>query len=617
MTRTNRFVLMLLGATSAPALAAPVGRAALPTVAATAPVGFDIYLPLRNEAALDALVADQHKEGTASYGKWLTPAEFKARFGPTDDTMARAQAAAKAAGLTVTRAGTHGFRATGSAGNVSKMLNTSLKVATEPTTGKSRLIATKVTLPAELQALGAKVLSFSSVPLKKPFVTKANVNAVTDNRYGADGPYWYNDLKQAYDYPSYQSILPNGQRLDGTGVRVAVLMSDLLFPNDVATFFNHEKFTQTTGKQPPVVTTELINGGGTVDGGGSVEASLDVQQVLGGAPGASVTLVSLPDLSDDNILEGYQYIVDQNRFDVVNSSFGACEALYTAAYNDGEDYTYILKAYEDVFKQGNAQGITFVASSGDNAALQCPSVDYFYGGKNPTFVKGVSSPASSPRVTAVGGGNLVTVSDGTLNSAYFGENGYGDPLVPYDPYNVGTNLSGGYWGAGGGVSTLNKKPVYQYLVKSGSDAQRTLPDVGMQVGGCPGGISQQPCGPDRSAVVTVYDGSLIGLIGTSVSSPEFVGALALYMQKVGHRVGNINPYLYAFGAIQTVAGGTRAPAALQFYRRNIPGFDGAYRDTYPSVNYNYIYGNGSPDIRKLFGFTNFQPAGVPRTPSNP
>jgi subtilase family serine protease len=589
--------------------------------AGAAAVGFDIYLPLRNETALDTLIASQQKEGSAGYRKWLTPAEFRSQFGPAADSMARAQAAAKAAGLQITQTGTHGFHVTGNAGTVQKLLNTNLKVARDATTGKSRLIATKVTLPAALQAEGAKVLSFSSVPLKKPFATKAQSKLVPGNRLGPDGPYWYNDMKQAYDYPAYNSFLPNGQRLDGTGVRVAILMSDLLFPNDVASFFNHENFTKTTGKQPPVVTTELINGGGTVDGPGAFEASLDVQQVLGGAPGSTVTLISLPDLADDNIIDGYQYIVDQNRFDVVNSSFGACEALYTAAYNDGEDFTYVLKAYEDIFKQGSAQGITFVASSGDEGGLQCPSVDYFTGGTNPTFVKGVSTPASSPRVTAVGGGNLITVADSTLNSAYFGENGYGDPEIPYDPFGVGVNVSGGYWGAGGGVSTLNKKPLYQYLVKSGSESQRTLPDIGMQVGGCPAGTSQLPCGPDRSAAITAYGvgagGGYYGVIGTSVSSPEFVGALALFIQKIGHRVGNINPYLYALGGLQTLAGGTRAPAPLQYYHRNIPGFDGAYRDTYPSVNYNYIYGNGSPDVRKLFGFTNYKPAGVPQTLSNP
>ena len=137
--------------------------------------------------------------------------------------------------------------------------------------------------------------------------------------------------------------------------------------------FNHEKFTAITGKPAPSVTTVPVDGGGVQDGDGSVEASLDVQQVLGGAPGAKVTLVSIPDLSDDHIMDGYQYIVDSNKYDIVNSSFGGCELGYTAAYNDGTDYTYILQQYHELFQQGNAQGITFVASSGDEAGLECPT----------------------------------------------------------------------------------------------------------------------------------------------------------------------------------------------------------------------------------------------------
>jgi subtilase family serine protease len=622
MTGASRLAAALLVTVAAPALSAPVNKAALPAVASTAAVSFDIYLPLRDEASLDALIADQQKEGSPNYHKWLTPADFKARFGTAPESIARAQAVAQAAGLQVTSTDANSFHVTGTAAQVNKLLGTSVRMA-PASLGKSRLVASKVVLPAALKAEGARVVAFSGVPLHQPFVTKASAKAVPDNRYSPDGPYWYNDLKQAYDYPSYNSFLPTGQRLDGTGVRVAVLMSDLLFPQDVAAYFNHENFTKTTGKLPPAVETALINGGGTLDGGGSVEATLDVQQVLGGAPGASVTLVSLPDLSDDNILDGYRYIVNQNRFDVVNSSFGACESLYTAAYNDGEDYTSILWAYDSLFKRGNAQGITFVASSGDNGALQCPSVDYFYptATSKPKFVKGVSSPASSQNVTAVGGGNLITVSDKTLNSAYFSENGYGDPLIPYDPYGVGQNLTGGYWGAGGGVSNLHHKPDYQTVVNNGTGTQRTLPDVGMQVGGCPGGISKQPCGPDRSAVVVAYDygtpnGGLFGVIGTSVSSPEFVGALALYIQKVG-RVGNVNPYLYSKGAAQTAQGGIRAASQYQYYRRDIPGFDGYYSQNYPSVEYNYIYGNGSPDVRKLFGFTNFNSAPAPQTGGNP
>jgi hypothetical protein len=117
-------------------------------------------------------------------------------------------------------------------------------------------------------------------------------------------------------------------------------------------------------------------------------------------------------------------------------------------------------------------------------------------------------------------------------------------------------------------------------------------------------------------VVVRYDGGNYGVIGTSVSSPEFVGALVLYIEKVG-RVGNVNSYLYQVGRAQTLAGGIKAAASSQFYHRDIKGFDGTWSEDSPTQDYNYLVGNGTPDVRKLFGFTNFAPAGVPRTPSNP
>ncbi len=101
---------------------------------------------------------------------------------------------------------------------------------------------------------------------------------------------------------------------------MAILMSDLIFPGDVPAAFNNENFTTITGLPAPSVTTITIDGGGVVNGPGSFEASLDVQQVLGGAPGSNVTLVSIPDLSDQSIMAGYTAIVDANTYDIVNSS---------------------------------------------------------------------------------------------------------------------------------------------------------------------------------------------------------------------------------------------------------------------------------------------------------
>jgi subtilase family serine protease len=588
-------------------------------------VDFRVVLPLRNKNELQRLLAAQQTPGAPEYQKWLTPAQFAAKFGPTPQSIAKVQAALLAGGLQITGTSSRSLQVAGTVGRVNAVFGAQLRSV--PLDGGHERIAAnrELVLPTALQQEGAKIIGFANIPPHHTLSIKLD-KVQPENRASAVGSYWFDDLKQAYDYPSYVPPAGVTQVLDGTGVHAAVLMSDLIYPNDVQALFDHENFTAITGAPAPVVNTVKIDGGGVYNGNGSFEASLDVQQITGGAPGAKVTLFSIPDLSDVHIYDGYVAIVESNKYDIVNSSFGGCELGYTAAYNNGVDYTYILQAEHEVFDQGNAQGITFVASSGDEGGLVCPSLNYFYG-KPSKFVKSAGTPAVDPDVTAVGGGNLVTKSDGvTLDSTYVRESAFGDPRAPYDIYGFGTNVSGGYWAAGGGVSTIFAQPSYQAVVKTGTTKFRTIPDVGMQVGGL--GFSYAgafceaiTCSLDDSSVRTAFavglGGGFYRTIGTSVSSPEFVGAMALFIQKSGFRRGNINSYLYSLGAAQTKAGGVNAPAASQYYHRNIPGYDGVYKDTQPSQNYNYINGNGTPDVRKLFGLTGYAPAGLPQTPSNP
>jgi subtilase family serine protease len=615
-------VALALGLGSYAAVSAPHpgGASAAPQVQAASPaaiVEFTVYLPLRHTEQLESLLASLHDPKSPQYQQWLQPSDFLKRFGPSASDLAAAGAYLTSRGFTIVQTTPHGIRVQGPVSAVSSAF--AAPIHSRVQNGRTHFMAKDgLRIPGELAALNARVIGLAAVPERQVHShPMRNVNTTVNNRYSPEGDYWFDDLKQAYDYPAYSA------KTDGAGVNVAILMSDLIFPDDVAAAFNHEKFTAITGVPVPNVTTVKIDGGGAFNGPGSFEASLDVQQVLGGAPGANVTLVSIPDLSDDHIIDGYTAIVDANTYDIVNSSFGECELEYTAAYNGGTDYTYILQQYHEIFAQGNAQGITFSASSGDEGGLLCPSADYGSPGASPIFGLGVSTPSDDPDVTSVGGGNLITTFDNgvTLNSAYVSENGYGDPDIPYDIYGLGQNVSGGYWGAGGGVSSIFKKPLYQWLANTGSFTWRTQPDIGMQVGGCPLGLAAE-CNDTDSAAVVAYGvgigGGFYGVIGTSVSSPEFVGALALFEQQFGkhHRQGNINYFLYAQGALQSLFGGTHAPAALQFYHRGIPGFDGYYNGGFPSANYDYIYGNGSPDVRKLFGIRGAA-AGLPQTPSNP
>jgi hypothetical protein len=52
----------------------------------------------------------------------------------------------------------------------------------------------------------------------------------TYNRYSRHGGYWFDDLRQAYQYPSYETMVTvngNSQRLDGNGATIGVLCAGL------------------------------------------------------------------------------------------------------------------------------------------------------------------------------------------------------------------------------------------------------------------------------------------------------------------------------------------------------------------------------------------------------
>jgi subtilase family serine protease len=560
---------------------------------------FDVILPLQNEAELDQLLAQQRDASSPNFQHWLTPQEFKSRYGANADSLARVVHHLQSNGLSIVREHAQGVRVRGGVSAVSAALGVSME---EHRVGGVRRMQARhgQVIRAELRNEGAVVTAVG--PAVSHQVHSVNLGKVPTNRYSPYGSYWFTDIKQAYDFPAYPA-------LTGAGATVAIVMGSDYLDTDVANFFNHEKFTAVSGAPIPTIVRIPVLGGGAFDpnNGSSFEVSLDIQQVGGMAPGATIELYYTPDLQDSSIMAAYVQIVNDNTADIVSSSFGLTEDAYTAAYNSGIDYTSILTAYDQVFKQGNAQGITFVASSGDSGGLATPSLDYLSGSKTATFVPGVQHPAVSPNVTGVGGTNLQTVTGQWLDATYVGENAFGDPEVPYDPWGVGVTVSGGYWGSGGGVSKIFAQPSYQKLVPTGSQ-MRTVPDVSLMEGGCPGGLAVTPCATNRSSAVLAFAGSFYGVIGTSVSAPEFAGALALAVQHGGHRLGNVNTLLYQKALLQSHHIG--APV----YRTNIQGFNGA---EYTAPIYNQVIGLGTPDIRALIGATSIAPAGIPQTATNP
>jgi subtilase family serine protease len=602
---------------------------------AASQISFEVALPLRNVEQLQKLLVALHDPDSAQYHRWLTPAQFGTRFGPDAATVARVVKALNARGFSV-QTHTRSLHVSGPLALVETTMGTHLQLAHTDTNARGTRIVSDstMTLPAELSAAGATVMSFA--PLEAHVMSRQTTAAKAagpDNRKSQDGGYWFDDLKQAYEYPSYETqvtVKGKTQRLDGTGATIGVLMSSDYLPSDVAAVFDNENWSQVTGKPKPKLYKDVaVNGGGGLFGGAFAEVSIDTQSEITGAPGAHVILYDIPDLSDGNIFAGYVDAIESNEVDVLSASFGGCELYYFPKYNDGQDYRGILRAEDELFMQGNAQGITFLASSGDNAGKGCTTVNYIVSGAPGQFITGVESPAADPNVTAVGGTNLVTVYEpGSLDSQYATENAWSDPEIPNDPYGIGANVSGGVWGAGSGVSAMWPAPDYQSLVDTKSTA-RAVPDIGMQVGGCPDGISKlnkaKFCdggdnpndgrgNTDRSygifAIAVGKGGGFFGYIGTSLSSPEFASALALLVEQNG-RLGNVNEYLYRIAAKQAKEG-----TVAKYLHTGIPGFNGLIQSNI-SPTYNASTGIGTPIVKELVGAGTSKSAGTPQTLSNP
>ena len=183
-----------------------------------------------------------------------------------------------------------------------------------------------------------------------------------------------------------------------------------------------------------------------------------------------------------------------------------------------------------------------LASSGDGGSANSKKTPV----KNPSTVPypTVNWPASDPLVTGVGGTYLCTnpVTGAGVDSA--------DPPVNCQA-NPGIREIG-WIDSGGGLSHIFARPSYQDSLPAGSTpigAMRGVPDVAFQASSRTGVLVYDTAPGDAQSGLGCPSGNpcsagwyVVG--GTSASSPQWAGLVAIADQLAGHGLGQINPTLY-------------------------------------------------------------------------
>jgi len=373
------------------------------------------------------------------------------------------------------------------------------------------------------------------------------------------GCYGPDQLRAAY---GTQTLLDKGY--DGAGRTIAIIdaYGSPTLASDVALF-------DSVWAQPAanVTTTAPFGIDPTTPenaDGWAGETTLDVEWAHAIAPGANIALVIAKSNDDADILDATQYAIDHNVGDVISQSFG--EAEQCMASSD-------LARQHQLFRQAVQQGITLFASSGDQGAAQ-PNCDGSDG-----YFKSVSTPASDPNVTGVGGTTLH--ADG-VTGAYQSESTWNESAI------FGDAVAGG-----GGQSVLFHRPIYQVRAAHGS-AVREVPDVSYNAA-------------VYNGVIVAYQGSFYRFGGTSAGSPQWAAITSIVDQIAGRRSGNINPALYVLSLLpgrvnpfHDIADGST---------NSVPNTDGSTITGYAATpGYDMTTGLGSPNIGAIAPLIAQQPA---------
>ena len=324
-----------------------------------------IGLPLRDREGLTNLLRQLYDPASTNYHRFLTPAQFAERFGPTEQDYQAVVSFAQSHGLAVT--GKHDNRTLvsvrGTVAEVERAFHVTMNEYQHPKESRT-FYAPDVQPSLDLAVPVLIVSGLDNYIIPHPCMRPIPAGQAKPNLTGSgpNGAFIGKDFRSAY--------VP-GVPLAGTGQTVGLLEFDSgYYQNDITAYEN------LAGLPNVPVSAVLLDGYNGAPGGGNDEVSLDIEMAVSMAPGLK-SVVVYEGSSTDDIL---------NRM-----------ATDNLAKQIGASWTYGIDAStEQIFLQYAAQGQSFFNASGDSDA----------------YPAAIDTPADDPNITIVGGTTLTTAGAG-------------------------------------------------------------------------------------------------------------------------------------------------------------------------------------------------------------
>jgi hypothetical protein len=513
-------------------------------------------------AKLEQLLEDQRNPLSPRYRAWLTPEEYAEQFGLSQSDLARVSQWLESQGFHVES--TARSRAWIAFSGTAEQVRGAFKTELHRFRAHGQLHMANVTeaqVPAALEPLVYNVNGLSDLGADPPSRPVKPQLTFDDGSHGLSP----GDLATIYNT---RPLLDKG--FDGSGQKIVVVGASAINLSDVQQFRDYFGL--------PANDPQLILPPGSPDPGKTGfynEAVSNVEIAGATAPKASILYVY-----SRSPFPAAQYAVDQNLAPVITYSYGTCEKIWTRTD---------LTAARALVQQANAQGITWIASSGDAGAAGCEIPFRDSAGLSGPWV---TVPAVFPEVTGVGGTAFAEGGGDYWNGDQDQANARS--YIPEAVWNS-TPQGQGLSASGGGASIIFPMPAWQNAPGVPKITARLVPDISFAASW------------DHDPYLTMLDGTLWAWGETTSSASFFAGVLSIlnqYLVNTGAQtapgLGNINPRLYELARTtpevfhDITAGDNIVPCK--------PGSDYCLLDRYgysAAPGYDVATGLGSLDVERF------------------